>query len=89
MASSDDVKKAYLVGIANLLEIETAYAGSNASAGDQDLAPRFAKGMQGQTLDSVRQELDSWYTAHPTMIQHPVIETLWFQIARPGLNKQP
>lgn len=89
MASSDDVKKAYLVGIANLLEVETAYAGANASAGDQELAPRFAKGMQGQTLDGVRQALDSWYTAHPTMIQHPVIETLWFQIAQPGLHRQP
>jgi hypothetical protein len=40
--SSDEAKKAYLVGVANVLEIERAYDAGNKSA-DQDLAPRFAK----------------------------------------------
>ncbi|CAB3799675.1 hypothetical protein LMG28614_05023 [Paraburkholderia ultramafica] len=86
--SSDEAKKAYLVGVANMLEIERAYAG-NTSASSKDIAPRFAKGMQGQTLDSVRQGLDSWYAANPTKIQHPVIETLWFEMVVPGLKKNP
>ncbi|WP_321948233.1 hypothetical protein [Paraburkholderia sp. J10-1] len=85
MASSEDQKKAYLVGIANLLEIERAYAGNSASSSDISL--RFGKGMQGQTLDSVRQGLDNYYASNPAMIQHPVIETLWFQMVLPGLNK--
>ncbi|MCC8395643.1 hypothetical protein LJ656_23970 [Paraburkholderia sp. MMS20-SJTR3] len=87
MASSDDAKKAYLVGIANVIDIERAYAGNSASS--NDIAQRFGKGMQGQSLDSVRQGLDSYYTANPTMIQHPVIETLWFQMVVPGLKKNP
>jgi hypothetical protein len=86
--SSDEAKKAYLVGIANLLEIERAYGG-NAQAGSQDIPTRFEKGMQGQTLDSVRQGLDNWYAANPTKIQHPVIETIWFQMVLPGLKKNP
>jgi hypothetical protein len=45
--------------------------------------------MQGQTLDSVRQGLDNWYAANPTRIQHPVIETLWFEMVVPGLKKNP
>lgn len=85
-ASSEEAKKAYLVGIANLLEIERAYAG-NMPVDSKDIAPRFAKGMQGQTLDSVRQGLDNWYAANPTRIQHPVIETLWFEMVVPGLKK--
>ncbi|SMG53847.1 hypothetical protein [Paraburkholderia susongensis] len=85
MQSSDEAKKAYLVGIANLIEVERAYAGS--AANNNDLAQRFGKGMQGQTLDSVRQGLDSYYASNPTMIQHPVIETLWFQMVVPGLKK--
>jgi hypothetical protein len=84
--SSDEAKKAYLVGVANILEIERAYAG-NTSTASNDIAPRFAKGMQGQTLDSVRQSLDNWYAANPTRIQHPVIETLWFEMVVPGLKK--
>lgn len=85
MASSEEAKKAYLVGISNLLDIERAYVGNSASS--NDIAQRFGKGMQGQTLDTVRQGLDSYYAANPTMIQHPVIETLWFQMVLPGLNK--
>ncbi|WP_343673923.1 hypothetical protein [Paraburkholderia heleia] len=84
-ASSEAEKKAYLVGIANLVEIERAYAGNNASSSDISL--RFGKGMQGQTLDSVRQGLDNYYASNPAMIQHPVIETLWFQMVLPGLQK--
>jgi hypothetical protein len=87
--SSDEAKKAYLVGIANLLEVERAYYGANMPADSQDITPRFVKGMQGQTLDSVRQGLDSYYAANPTKIQHPVIETIWFQMVLPGLKKNP
>ena len=87
--SSDEAKKAYLVGIVNLLEVERAYYGGNASASSQNIASRFEKGMQGQTLDSVRQGLDNYYAANPTKIQHPVIETIWFQMVLPGLKKNP
>ncbi|HTR06692.1 MAG TPA: hypothetical protein VMJ11_08555 [Paraburkholderia sp.] len=85
MESSDEQKKAYLVGIANMLEIERAYAGNGANS--NDIPQRFARGLKGQTLDGVRQGLDSYYAANPAMIQHPVIETLWFQMVLPGLNK--
>ncbi|WP_028208651.1 hypothetical protein [Paraburkholderia nodosa] len=85
VASSEAEKKAYLIGIANLLDIERAYAGATANKGD--ITQRFGKGMQGRTLDSVRQGLDDYYAANPTMIQHPVIETLWFQMVLPGLKQ--
>jgi len=85
MASSEEAKKAYLVGIANLIEIERAYSGNSASS--SDISQRFGKGMQGQTLDSVRQGLDNYYAANPAMIQHPVVETIWFQMVLPGLSK--
>ncbi|WP_321928204.1 hypothetical protein [Paraburkholderia guartelaensis] len=85
MASSDAEKKAYLVGVANLLDVERAYAGTTANS--SDITQRFGKGMQGRTLDSVRQGLDDYYAANPTMIQHPVIETLWFQMVVPGLKQ--
>lgn len=85
MQSTEEQKKAYLIAISNVIDVERAYAGNMAK--NDDLAQRFGKGMQGQTLDSVRQGLDSYYTANPSMIQHPVIETLWFQMVMPGLNK--
>ena len=82
--STEQVKKAYLVGIANLLQVERSYQAANPPAPTQSLIPRAVKGLQGQTLDSVQQKLDSWYAANPTKLQRPVIETIWFEIVVPG-----
>jgi hypothetical protein len=85
--SSEELKKAYLVGIANLIQVETAYYAANPPPDTQNFVPRFAKGLQGQTLDSVREGLNRWYAENPGKLQRPVIETIWFEIAVPGLAK--
>ena len=85
--STEQVKKAYLVGIANIVQVERAYQGGNAAPDAQSLLPRLTRGMQGQTLDSVREGLDRWYASHPDQLQRPVIETMWFEIVVPGLQK--
>jgi hypothetical protein len=85
--SSEQVKKAYLVGIANVIQVEAAYQAANKPSDAQSLVPRAAKGLQGQTLDSVREGLDRWYAANPAKLQRPVIETLWFEMIVPGIKK--
>ena len=86
--SSEQLKKAYLVGIANVVQVETVYAGANPPADAQSVIPRFGRGLKGHTLDSVRDALDAWYAAHPDRLQRPVIETIWFELVVPGLQKQ-
>lgn len=85
--SSEDVKKAYLIGIVNLVQVETAYSGNTPPSEAQSFVPRLVKGMQGQTLDSVREGLNRWYEANPGKLRRPVIETIWFEMAVPGLKK--
>jgi hypothetical protein len=85
--SSDQVKNAYLIGIANAIQVEHAYEGANPPSDAQSIVPRLAKGMKGQTLDSVRNGLDRWYAAHPDRLQRPVIETIWFEMVVPELAK--
>ena len=85
--STPDLKKAYLIGIANLIQVETAFYAANPPADGQNFVPRFAKGLQGQTLDSVRDALDKWYADNPGQQQRAVIETIWFELAVPGLQK--
>jgi hypothetical protein len=83
------MKKAYLVGVANVLQIETAYEGSNPPTDAQSMVPRFVKGLRGggHTLDSVREGIDKWYAANPDKMQRPVIEIIWFEMVVPGLKK--
>jgi hypothetical protein len=85
--SSEEVKKGYLVGIANLIQIERAYSQGKPPSDSESFVPRLVKGLQGQTLDSVREGLNQWYAANPGQLQRPVIETIWFEMAVPGLQK--
>ncbi|HEY6893001.1 MAG TPA: hypothetical protein VI258_02455 [Rhodanobacteraceae bacterium] len=85
--STEEQKKAYLIGIANIVQIELAYEGSNPSPDEQSILPRMARGLKGQTLDSVREELNRWYAANPGRLDRPVVETIWYEMVVPGLNK--
>lgn len=85
--SSEDLKKVYLIGVANLAQIEVAYHASNPPPDTQSLVPRFGKGLKGHTLDSVRDGLNHWYASHPEQLQRPVIETIWFEMVVPGLQQ--
>jgi len=87
ITSSEPVKKAYLIGIANVIQVELAYHAANPPSDAQSIVPRFAKGLKGETLDSVRDALDRWYAAHPDKLQRPVVETIWFEMVAPGLQK--
>lgn len=84
--SSEQTKKAYLVGIANLAQVDLAYYEGKPPADSQSIIPRLARGLKGQTLDSVRQGLDRWYAANPQKLQRPVLETIWFEMVVPGLQ---
>jgi len=84
--STEPLKKAYLVGIANILQVEAAYHAEHAPPDSESLLPRISKGMTGETLDSVRDQLDSWYAANPDRLNRPVIETIWFEMVLPKLQ---
>lgn len=85
--STEQLKKVYLIGIANVVQVETAYHAATPPSDSQSFVPRFARGLKGQTLDSVRETLDRWYAANPNRLQRPIIETIWFEVVVPGLQK--
>lgn len=85
--STDDQKKAYLIGIANMAQVELAYQGSAPAADSQSVIPRMSKGLKGQTLDSVREAVNRFYAANPAKLNQPVLETIWFELVVPGLQK--
>jgi hypothetical protein len=85
--STEQQKKAYLIGIANILQLETAYGGTSPAPDSQSVVPRMVKGLKGHTLDSVHQALDRWYAANPGQQQRTVIDIIWFEMVVPGLKK--
>lgn len=85
--SSPELKKAYLIGIANAFQVEAAYHASKPPSDEQSLIPRFGRGLKGHTLDTVRDGLDQWYAANPDRVKRPVIEAIWFEMVVPGLQQ--
>ncbi len=86
--SNPAVKKAYLVGLANLAQVEAAYSASNPPSDAQSFIPRLAKGMNGQTLDGVSSGIGRWYAANPDKLKRPVLDIIWFEMAVPGLQRK-
>ncbi|MBT8767221.1 hypothetical protein [Metapseudomonas boanensis] len=87
MQSSEQLKKAYLIGIANAYQVEAAYYEAKPPSDEQSLIPRFSRGLKGHTLDSVREGLNQWYASNPDRVKRPVIETIWFEMVLPGLQQ--
>ena len=85
--STEELKKVYLIGVANIVQVEVAYNTASPPSDAQSVLPRMVKGLKGHSLDSVREALNKWYAAHPDQLQRPVIETIWFELVVPGLAK--
>lgn len=86
--STEQSKRVYLIGIANVIQVDTAYHASSPPPDAQSIVPRMAKGLKGHTLDTVREGLDRWYATNPGRLQRPVLETIWFEMVVPGLQKK-
>ena len=85
--STEQNKKAYLVGMTNMLQVEIAYQAGNTLPDSQTVVPRFAKGLKGNTLDGAIAKVDAWYAKNPGRMQQPVIETIWYELVVPGLQQ--
>ncbi|MFO1280660.1 MAG: hypothetical protein U1F04_14000 [Burkholderiaceae bacterium] len=85
--STEQSKKAYLVGLTNMLQVEVAYQAGNTLPESQTVVPRFAKGLKGNTLDGAIAKVDAWYAKNPGRMQQPVIETIWYELVVPGLQQ--
>ena len=85
--SSQQLKKAYLLGVANVLDVEEAYYGTNPASDAQSYIPRAVKGLTagGYTVDTVLSRLDAWYAANPESLDRPVLEIIWVEMVVPNL----
>ncbi len=85
--STEQNKKAYLVGMTNMLQVEIAYQAGKPLPDAQTVVPRFAVGLKGQSLDSAIAKVDAWYAKNPGRMQQTVVETIWYELVVPGLKQ--
>jgi hypothetical protein len=84
--SAPILKRAYLVGFANLMSAEYAYQKEFGPPPVMQTAiQRLYEEIDDVTLDQAIERIDKWYEAHPDHLDTTVIEVIWLDMVRPNL----
>ncbi|MGB5202307.1 MAG: hypothetical protein WBN68_21825 [Sedimenticolaceae bacterium] len=81
-------KRAFLIGIGNVLEVEQAMAGDNLAAmRGRSIVPVLLNGLSGVGLPDMVAELDTYYSGNPEQLKRPVLEVLYLEMALPRMER--
>lgn len=81
MRSSNDLRKAFLIGAANMIALEAAYAKKMGTAAPP-AAERATQALHGLTLDQIATGVTKWYEANPTRHDVPAIGVIWIAMVK-------
>jgi hypothetical protein len=82
LASSTEVRKAFLLGVGNMIALESAYAKRKGTT--NPVAGAMAtKAIEGMTLDQIANRITAWYEADPTRRTVPVMQVFWREVVDP------
>ena len=85
MKSTPQERKAFLVGAATIIELEQEVQG--------DTPPKkttidvWCKGLSPYSFDQMVAAIDQWYAANPDKVSRPVVEVMWYELAKPKAGK--
>lgn len=83
--ASDLEKRAYLIGVANMMDAEWTYAQKTApNTGRKTLSERTAQALGDLTIDDMLKRIDHWYQANPSRLDTPVIAVIWLDMVKPA-----
>jgi hypothetical protein len=83
--SSPQERKAFLVGAATIIELEQEVQGTPPP--QKSTIDTWCKGLSHFTFDEMTAAVDKWYADHPDKIARPVVEVLWYELAKPNVDK--
>jgi hypothetical protein len=86
--SSNEIRKAFLVGAANMLAMEEAYSKKKGTPVPEAGAMAH-KAVAGMTLDDVSGRITRWYEANPGRRNMPVMGVIWLDLVKPPAAAAP
>lgn len=87
LKSTPQERKAFLVGAATIMELEQEVQGTPPPPPDKSLIDVWCRGLSHFTFDQMVKAVDDWYAAHPDKLARPVVEVLWYELAKPNADK--
>jgi len=85
LKSSPQERKSFLVGAATIIELEQEVQGETPPP--KSSIDTWCKGLSHFTFDQMVAAIDTWYADHPDKISRPVVEVMWYELAKPNVGK--
>ncbi len=83
--STPQERKAFLVGAATIIELEQEVQGPNPPG--KSTIDTWCKGLSHFTFDQMAAAIDAWYSAHQDRLDRPLVEVMWYELAKPNAGK--
>ncbi len=81
LAASDLERRAFLVGVANMIVAENAYA-KRRKLDEPGAAKAITEALSGMSLWQWSERVSAWYRAHPDKLSTPVMGAIWRDIVK-------
>lgn len=78
-------RKAFLIGAATIIELEQEVQG--ATPPPKTTIDVWCKGLSAYNFDEMLAAIDRWYAANPDKVARPVVEVMWYELAKPKAGK--
>jgi hypothetical protein len=85
--STPQERKAFLMGAATIMELEQEVQGMPPPPADKSLIDVWCRGLSHFSFDEMVKAIDDWYAAHPDRLSRPVVEVMWYELAKPNAGK--
>ena len=78
-------RKAFLIGAATIIELEQEVQG--ATPPPKTTIGVWCKGLSAFNFEEMAAAIDAWYAANPDKLARPVVEVMWYELAKPKADK--
>ena len=81
MEASSPERRAFLLGVGNMIVAETAYA-KHHRLGTPPASDRIAAAVKDMKLSDIENDITAWYEANPAKRSFPVMGVVWQHIVK-------
>jgi hypothetical protein len=77
LRSSEQERRAYLVGVANVMEVHEALELRRGETTEDAPMIRMLRAMDASSIEGVMENIDAWYESRPDQLGTPVLGVMW------------
>ena len=86
--SAPILKRAYLIGVSNLMTAEYLYQKELGPPPDnQTTIQRLYEEIEASSLNEAIDRIDQWYEKNPDQLKEPVLVAIWLDMVEPNLKE--